>query len=250
MALGHHRTTRDAGTAAATASSTAARSSHPPRPSCRGGRNLRPRRARIDPSTGRGHGRARPRRRAAASSACASRSGSTPSMRCPSRSAVTSIADVDDEPGYEQTGDGVRPPKPEGNADQAQQGASRGESVEPRVLGVSDQGRRLDAPADLHLVAGHELVADDADHGGCHPEPEVGGPSVAGEFVEAHKPANRASPRSPWRRRDRRCPRPARSRRGADTRWPVSSRHVETDEHHRRGGDIRQVVQGVTEQTD
>ncbi len=93
------------------------------------------------------------------------------------------VADVDDEAGDDETGDGVGPGQAEGDSNQCEERAGGGERVEPGVLGVGNRGGRLDAPPASALVAGDELVAEDSDERGGYADADVAGAAVVRKFV-------------------------------------------------------------------
>jgi hypothetical protein len=72
------------------------------------------------------------------------------------------VTNVADEQGDHEASDGVGPTPAQSHPDQANQSAGRGQRIEPRVLGVADQRGGLDTATDPELVAGDDLVADDA----------------------------------------------------------------------------------------
>lgn len=67
-------------------------------------------------------------------------------------------ADVADEPGDEQTRDGVCPAQPGQHADQPSGGAGRRQRVEPGVVGVGDHCRGVDTAAYGVLVTRNGLM--------------------------------------------------------------------------------------------
>jgi hypothetical protein len=96
-------------------------------------------------------------------------------------------AHMDDEAGHQQTRDTVCPPPTSRHTDQSEEGTGGGNRVEPGVLGIGQQGVGLDTCTDPLLVAGHDLVPDDADGGGCHAQSEVARAPVVHELVHAHE---------------------------------------------------------------
>src|SRR5207237_5986866 len=79
----------------------------------------------------------------------------------------------DDQHRDGEAGDGVGPVEPGRHPDGAGQDAEGADAVGAGVEAVGDQGGGADLPPDPDPVAGHELVAGDADEGGGDDGAEV-----------------------------------------------------------------------------
>jgi hypothetical protein len=154
------------------------------------------------------------------------------------------IKQGDREPGY-----GVGHPLSQGHSDQTGERSRRRDGVQPGVARIDEKRSALDRPAHAQLVSGDQLIADDADGRGEHPQGEVGRASARHQLVVRLPPGESGA--RPDGQQDNDA---GKVLRPSVPGWVAGGGLLpgcpksEVDAHRRE--DVPQVVKGVREQCD
>ena len=159
------------------------------------------------------------------------------------------VAGVRDEEGHDEARHAVRPSQPQSHPDEPRQRSGRGQGVEPGVLGVGEQGARVDLTAHPALVPSDDLIADDPHGGGGHAQVEMRRLPVARELADAHhRGGDGARPHGDGHHNTGKVL-------GALVAVGVGAGRTalgepEADEHRGRGRDVREVVERIAQERD